>query len=165
MERHNRELKNLRMIFKFLSCLILLPLAAFAAPQEEVLCRKFNVTDLAAYIDDKNNQLTIVIPNAMVMAKKVAMPKNTFLLKNLFRNEVASYFIKRENWSPLGVSLVGMETYTVKCSGVENYVLRVSQSNVTVTRLEKTKIQSDSQIDVIGDFGSFGSETGFEGFK
>ena len=144
---------------------MLLPLTAFGAPQDEALCGKFSVKDVSPYIEDKNNQLTIVMTDALVTAKKMAMPKNTFLLKNLFRNELASYFIKRENWSPLGVRVVGMETYTVKCSGVDNYVLWVSQSNVTVTRLEKNNKQSESQIDVVGDFGSFGSESGFEGFK
>ena len=133
----SQELISLRMIFKYLACLALLPLIAIASPREDALCGKFSVTDVSPYIDDKNNQLTIVIPDGMVTAKRMAMPRNAFILKNIFRNEMASYFIKRERWSPLEIGVVGMESYSVKCSGVDNYVLWVSQSNVTVKRMEK----------------------------
>ena len=153
------------MIFKFLAWLIMLPLTAYAAPQEAALCGKFSVNDVLAYVDDKNNQLTIVLPNAMVAAKKMSRPQSPFFLKNLFRNEMASYFIKREKWSPLEVRVTGMQTYSVKCSGVDNFVLWVSQSNVTVSKMEKTKTQSDNQFDVVGDFGSFGEKSQFEEFK
>jgi len=153
------------MIFKLIFVAFLYPAAVISAPKEEALCGKFNVSDISSFVDDKNDQLTIVIPNGMVRLKQTSSLRNNFLLKNLFRNEMASYYIKKENWTPLEVGTVGLEFYSIKCSGVDNYVLWVSQSNVTVRRMKKSEMKEGNQINIVGDFSSFGSESGFEGFK